>query len=1173
MPEETPCGYITKSSDISKEAEDFLNSSEGSTTKCSTMFACAADLETKSAESKGLQDEIQSILERAAPEIKMEIFNQFSDANEVNSYIPQSNFDNDINQSRILAGLDYSFESSTSELVGDFDQASTLWLGSYGNQSPNGSVNRFRGKKDILEYILEVAKGLTFVKKALENANVSTEVTDTIAEITRLLSQLRVNYRTAKPCVEKVYKIGLELGSVVQSEFVQKLGDRKLQTAIANGDPAAIAEAESIAEEQREAGRDLTGNVIRADKAIYKEQCFLLSQLTPLIKLKRKNHRPRLAYRPAVSAVRGKSENDKAEQKTEPINSNAPILIYDEPFGFINRLTQAPYSRELFNLTTDKLSSLVPTIKLYKVQTDPGTGKDVGYIEIKFDTNPAVKSYAGEKSALDLFRNSKKRGVGVGLKDFNFTFHGSDPFAAKKAIQAKLSIFATSFGDLIQDRRGDYTALAQAFSKKAPLANYKFADLALKTGRTPEDLRTNMTTIQKDNLDKLNFRLKIVMGWAIPQNYLSTFTEQEKEAVNDSFININLTPTTHEFSFDEMGGVGFDINYLAYIEDYFNNSMFNIFSSKGIEGNRIGRKLFYEFLTNENCQADDISKAKEVDAQFIQAEKASSFAKIIMQLNNQKKILYYNLSYSQISTFLQTGRAPAGGIPNPTNDNRASTKKLRDAFRSAINNTETEDKSTIESLQVSLVSTSRDSNKISFFYISDLIDVIMNNIDKTLEGLTTEFSNKDTSSLNYYDKSPTGTNFSGVKQKLETFLSENVSTEVVNYDDGSKATITKKSSVAKEIEKLMKAKEQFKKLRIVLGPMEIKDPFNQSKMNFCSIGDLPISVNYFTEFLTEKVLGKDQAYYPITSFIKDITNELIRNFINNDSCFSFNTKQRVRFNSSVISGFNRTENTMGTDDITYFIEKNPTTYGVGNVFNLSNSLARRIKPVINVSGPSRLPIDVAQPDREINYYVFYAGRSYPVGKMQGNEEQDAKDGIFHYILGKDRGIVKNISLDRTDMTGLKELRFEQEGFDGLTQLREVYNANIDCLLNMHTFPGTYIYVDPRGFSPEMRKDENGNDFTQFGIGGYYMITRSEHSIGPGKADTKITAKWVADTGGGNEDANSKKPIIDDAEDKPKKCGSSKRADSLNKDSLLMMDDSVLDFWAKASYNNGFFVGD
>jgi hypothetical protein len=381
------------------------------------------------------------------------------------------------------------------------------------------------------------------------------------------------------------------------------------------------------------------------------------------------------------------------------------------------------------------------------------------------------------------------------------------------------------------------------------------------------------------------------------------------------------------------------------------------------------------------------------------------------------------------------------------------------------------------------------------------------------------------------------------------------SSEVIDYDDGSSATIIKKTSIMKEVEKLMKAREQFKKLRIILGPMEVKDPFNENKTSFCSIGDIPISLNYFTEFLTEKVLSKEQAYYPITNFIKDITNELIRNFINNDSCFSFNTKQRVRLNSSVITGFNCADKPkLYKDDITYYIDthSDPTTnkdkmaqYGVGNVFNLSDPKARRIKPVINVSGPSRLPVDLAQPNREINYYVFYAGRAYPVEKMQGNEEQDAKDGIFHYILGKDRGIVKNISLDRTDMTGLKELRFEQEGFDGLTQLREVYNANIDCLLNMHTFPGTYIYVDPRGFSPEMRKDENGNDFTQFGIGGYYMITRSEHSIGPGKADTKITAKWVADTGGGNDVNNNKKPATSDEQDKPKKCTTSRRNTSLN----------------------------
>ena len=199
-------------------------------------------------------------------------------------------------------------------------------------------------------------------------------------------------------------------------------------------------------------------------------------------------------------------------------------------------------------------------------------------------------------------------------------------------------------------------------------------------------------------------------------------------------------------------------------------------------------------------------------------------------------------------------------------------------------------------------------------------------------------------------------------------------------------------------------------------------------------------------------------------------------------------------------------------------------------------------PLLKTSGPSRSPIVRRDMDKEINYYIFYAGRSYPVDYMTGNEKIDVANGIYHYVLGKDRGIVKNISLNKTDMKGLKELRFEKEGFDGLTQLREVYNADIECFLNVQAYPGMYIYVDPRGFSPEA-----GINYSQFGIGGYYMITRAEHSIGMGKADTKITAKWVADTNG-RVDGGEVKPDTEPQEEqelvKPRKCVTKARRNSL-----------------------------
>jgi len=39
------------------------------------------------------------------------------------------------------------------------------------------------------------------------------------------------------------------------------------------------------------------------------------------------------------------------------------------------------------------------------------------------------------------------------------------------------------------------------------------------------------------------------------------------------------------------------------------------------------------------------------------------------------------------------------------------------------------------------------------------------------------------------------------------------------------------------------------------------------------------------------------------------------------------------------------------------------------------------------------------------------------------------------------------------------------------------------------------------------------NLTDYGIGGYLMITKSEHSFAPGKASSKIYARWTASVEG------------------------------------------------------------
>ena len=271
------------------------------------------------------------------------------------------------------------------------------------------------------------------------------------------------------------------------------------------------------------------------------------------------------------------------------------------------------------------------------------------------------------------------------------------------------------------------------------------------------------------------------------------------------------------------------------------------------------------------------------------------------------------------------------------------------------------------------------------------------------------------------------------------------------------------------------------------------------------------------------------------------------------------------------------------DELTEYIIDPPEAAYSSKVdeFSLSRILLEHgnlPQPILNVAGSRNSPIANPGQERETNYLVFFAGRTQPAELMRGirkdktvpNPEKpgetmeipgDESRGIFHYMLGKNKGIVKKIELSRTDAKFLKEVRFEQEGYNGLEQLREVYDVSITTYANVAAFPGTYIYVDPQGFAPNSMVDGELFDLTQFGIGGYCMVIRNETTFGPGQAETKLTAKWVASIGAtGTVDPP---PPEKDAETNPAgsatnnpECTASSREEEANNTNWL---DSVLDF--------------
>lgn len=730
--------------------------------------------------------------------------------------------------------------------------------------------------------------------------------------------------------------------------------------------------------------------------------------------------------------------------------SNACLMADCDPFTFMNRLTQNPNQATFFNMSPAQVSSLVPRIRLYKVTFDDKGGETQR--EINFS------SYATSDDVKDIFSNKLRRGFGVGLKDFEFTYDGNNPFAAKKSIKAELTIFANSLDELFKERGG-----------------YKYVDLALKTGGPAEDATpppappVNSNNVTKKayrehikNLQELRFRIKAVVGWADPRavGAPSHIDTDLMNAISESYVTLNLTPTTHDFKLDEMGRVTFTISYLAYVDEFYGDAKFNVFSDPGVELERTIRRLSKKKAQTE-C---DSTTPSDEENKRIQGENQKSLASLFKRLQDRGRLKWLSASTSDIKKLKSEGPAMkfAGGA-----------MKRNQILDSAPND-------------------GPGVVPISFVFVSDLLDTILENLEVTLSTMPTLLAKS-----------------AGLKQHVEQHL--------VDPDD-----------VAREIGDYVKFYKQFTRFRVLLGPMEMRSARDDAinKFSLINMGDLPIATQYLNEWLAANFLKTSRTIYPLSTFLTDLFNQLVRNFLNGADCFGEATGDlRTRLNQAVITSYDTKDGNDKHDRITKLLAR-PSAWGPQRPYR-DGVWASRLPlamapntPLLRIAGPIDLPIASGGAEQEIHYLTFFVGRSAPAEQMQGIKKSykdkagvivpgDEARGIFHYAIGQRAGIVKKIKLAKTESKYLKEVRFEQEGYAGLEQLREVYDVEIDTFPNVRTYPGTYIYVDPRGFAPDSGVADGSIDLTQFGVGGYCMIIRSTTRLGPGVANTHLTAKWVA----------------------------------------------------------------
>ena len=295
----------------------------------------------------------------------------------------------------------------------------------------------------------------------------------------------------------------------------------------------------------------------------------------------------------------------------------------------------------------------------------------------------------------------------------------------------------------------------------------------------------------------------------------------------------------------------------------------------------------------------------------------------------------------------------------------------------------------------------------------------------------------------------------------------------------------------------------FDRNSIILGSFEF-EPFQTraSGTNVYNIADIPISVDFFSRWFVDNVVSQKSTRktFPVMNFIRNLSNYLIKPSLV-ENCVNRKLETRLRFQTAQVSAYKEGG-------------KNPLleSYSLGESLDDNRpQIALDVEP-LRTSGD--LPFD-GGPENDANssfkdfhtFIVLSALGSTLSYSGVGNYSDDKEKGRFHVHVGQNAGLVKTLSLSKSDQQYIREARFFQNGIDGLLQLSAVYVANIEMFGNTLFYPGMEIFFNPYGiggdgFDPRVQ----GSIANKLGIGGYHTITSVKSTITPGKFSTSITAQ-------------------------------------------------------------------
>tara|TARA_R100000900_G_C3350309_1_gene166509 strand:- start:2346 stop:6209 length:3864 start_codon:yes stop_codon:yes gene_type:complete len=471
-----------------------------------------------------------------------------------------------------------------------------------------------------------------------------------------------------------------------------------------------------------EGEKELTEEDIKNRQRFFK-QCALMMNLPQLAKSYQKIIKNRIQKTMAAQSAqsRGSVTCQTFSRKFNNVPFDGRLYMVSNPdnqSATLSKMLNSDVAKELFNIPPSVLSSLVPKIKLFRVQNDE---KKAVKTEFVFETSEDLNRERNFEKTINFFDSQFDKGSGVGLKNFSFEFNGTNPAESRKDIKATLQLHFQSFGDFVAERIG-YNG-----------EKYRFVDLILHPPKDEKEI------IHRNQYSPSYYRIMAEVGYHIPKksDLEVMFPWYNKaEQLVESLVRTNksfyLCMIDHDFQINVDGTVNLNITYGAYVETILKTHQYDALATPEIVENR--KQIFKNFIdivNKRNCTQEELQRYRSaLDAQQ-QIFREKSLQSIIKRLLDREKIFVCEISSEQASSYRTLGffkdKPVLTGLKTKTED-----VTQEDAIQQG--DTLQEEKTEIILNQVALPDgynyNSPNDNTIQYFYFGDLLHTILDTMYK-----------------------------------------------------------------------------------------------------------------------------------------------------------------------------------------------------------------------------------------------------------------------------------------------------------------------------------------------------------------------------------------------------------------------------------------------------------